>query len=153
MPICTYFENDKLVIRFRHDMIACLGETTGLPALRALHQTMATSEEGARILASKPRINSRTIDLDALDRLPENSFGYQYKQFLRTNVISVFASINVSNPLHATWVILLERDARQPTTGAVCGRCPAGLCDDPLSRMSRSGAHRARNADDDAGRG
>lgn len=68
-------------------MIACLGETTGLPALEAIHRTMSASEEGSRILAAKPRINSRSIDLNALDHLPENTFGYHYKQFLVKNVI------------------------------------------------------------------
>lgn len=69
-------------------MIACLGETTGLAALESIHQTMIASGEGARILATKPRINSRTIDLNALDNLAENTFGYHYKQFLITNVIN-----------------------------------------------------------------
>lgn len=67
-------------------MIACLGETTGMPALQAQLTVMGASVEGARVLASKPRINSAVIDLDALDALPENTFGYQYKKFLRDNV-------------------------------------------------------------------
>lgn len=67
-------------------MIACLGETTGLAALQAQLAAMGACTEGARILARKPRINSKTIDLQALDELPESTFGYQYKKFLRDNV-------------------------------------------------------------------
>lgn len=84
-------------------MIACLGETTGLPALQVLHRTMAASEEGSQILATKPRINSRTIDLNALDNLPENTFGYHYKQFLRVNVIIPFF---VFSPKHKNDLLL-----------------------------------------------
>lgn len=68
-------------------MIACLGETTGAHSLRNILAEMRRSEEGSRILIDKPRINTRTIDLDALKNLPEDSFGYLYRKFLDDNVI------------------------------------------------------------------
>lgn len=73
-------------IRLRHDMIACLGETTGLDTLQTVLQVMKNSPEGVQILADKPRINSKTIDLDALGKLPVDTFGYAYKKFLDDNV-------------------------------------------------------------------
>lgn len=69
-----------------HDMIACLGETTGLKSLQCTLNTMKESEEGTRILLEKPRINTKTVDIDALGRLPVDTFGFYYKQFLDDNV-------------------------------------------------------------------
>ncbi|XP_062543628.1 ubiquinone biosynthesis protein COQ4 homolog, mitochondrial [Armigeres subalbatus] len=66
----------------RHDMIACLGETTGVPTLETIHHQMQNSEEGCQILAEKPRINTSTVDLEALKKLPQNTFGYHYATFL-----------------------------------------------------------------------
>lgn len=67
-------------------MIACLGETTGTDALhRILHQ-MRSCDEGQRILKEKPRINSHDIDLESLGKLPQDTFGFHYKQFLDDNV-------------------------------------------------------------------
>lgn len=67
-------------------MIACLGETTGLDTLQNILQVMKNSPEGVQILTDKPRINSKTIDLDALGQLPVDTFGYAYKKFLDDNV-------------------------------------------------------------------
>lgn len=67
-------------------MISALGETTGIPALQNLHEIMITSKEGHKILQDKPRINSKTVDLNALRNLPKNTFGYTYIMFLDENV-------------------------------------------------------------------
>ncbi|XP_001649247.2 ubiquinone biosynthesis protein COQ4 homolog, mitochondrial [Aedes aegypti] len=66
----------------RHDMIACLGETTGVPALENIRNQMRNSDEGRQILEDKPRINTRTVNMDALKKLPGNTFGYQYVSFM-----------------------------------------------------------------------
>lgn len=68
-------------------MIACLGETTGVDSLNNILNAMRKSEEATQILIEKPRINSATVDLDALKRLPEDSLGYCYRKFLDDNVI------------------------------------------------------------------
>lgn len=68
-------------------MIACLGETTGIDTLKNLLKLMRSSDEGSLILKDLPRINSTTIDLEALGILPSNTFGYAYKKFLDDNVI------------------------------------------------------------------
>lgn len=77
-------------------MIACLGETTGVHSLTNILAEMRKSEEGLRILIDKPRINTQTIDLDALKNLPDDSFGYLYRKFLDDNVINMhMTSINL----------------------------------------------------------
>ncbi|XP_050072781.1 uncharacterized protein LOC126560874 [Anopheles maculipalpis] len=72
----------------RHDMIACLGETTGREALEKMLYYMRLSEEGQQILSEKPRINTRTVDMEALKTLPENTFGYTYVKFMEDNNIT-----------------------------------------------------------------
>lgn len=72
----------------RHDMIAALGETTGVEALKKLHDGMYSSEEGQRILKDKPRINTKTVNFDELKSMPENTLGFQYYKFLNDNVNS-----------------------------------------------------------------
>ena len=70
----------------RHDMIAALGETTGVETLKKIHDGMYNSEEGREILNDKPRINSKTVNLDKLKTMPENTLGFQYFKFLDDNV-------------------------------------------------------------------
>ncbi|XP_053686688.1 uncharacterized protein LOC128736233 [Sabethes cyaneus] len=72
----------------RHDMIACLGETTGAGVAENIRQQMLSSTEGRLVLAEKPRINTRTVDMTALKKLPENSFGFHYVQFLEKHEIT-----------------------------------------------------------------
>ncbi|KAL5287494.1 COQ4 family protein [Megaselia abdita] len=72
----------------RHDMIACLGETTGDLSLSKNLELMRASEEGQQILNDKPRINTKTIDLDALRALPSNTFGHTYVKFLDDNNVT-----------------------------------------------------------------
>lgn len=67
-------------------MIACLGETTGELALQNILQTMRSTKEGQRILAQKPRINTKTVDINKLRKLPDNTFGRAYVKFLQDNV-------------------------------------------------------------------
>ncbi|XP_059615031.1 ubiquinone biosynthesis protein COQ4 homolog, mitochondrial isoform X2 [Phlebotomus argentipes] len=72
----------------RHDMIACLGETTGEVALRRIHKEMKSCEEGLQILDDMPRINSRTVDLESLGKLPADTFGHHYWKFLSDNKVT-----------------------------------------------------------------
>lgn len=74
----------------RQDMIACLGETTGEEALHKIFQAMQTSEEGQQILKQKPRINTKTVNLDELKKMPTDTFGHHYYKFLDDNVSSRF---------------------------------------------------------------
>jgi ubiquinone biosynthesis protein COQ4 len=63
-------------------MVAALGETTAGPVLPHLLDNMLASEEGRRILRERPRINTSTVDMAALARLPENTFGHTYVTWL-----------------------------------------------------------------------
>ncbi|GAB5580181.1 ubiquinone biosynthesis protein COQ4 homolog [Prionailurus iriomotensis] len=71
---------------YRHDMVAVLGETTGLRALKVLRDQMKRDPEGAQILQERPRILLSTLDLDKLRSLPEGSLGQEYLRFLDVNV-------------------------------------------------------------------
>nr|GAT47407.1 ubiquinone biosynthesis protein [Mycena chlorophos] len=71
----------------RGDMVAALGETTAGPALPRLRDIMLASPEGRQILKDRPRINSSTVDLDKLAKMPEGTFGREYTTWLeRTGV-------------------------------------------------------------------
>ncbi|XP_019672178.2 ubiquinone biosynthesis protein COQ4 homolog, mitochondrial isoform X2 [Felis catus] len=71
---------------YRHDMVAVLGETTGLRALKVLRDQMKRDPEGAQILQERPRILLSTLDLDKLRSLPEGSLGQEYLRFLDVNL-------------------------------------------------------------------
>lgn len=73
----------------RQDMIACLGETTGEEALHKVIQVMRECEEGKEILKEKPRINTKTVNLDELKNMPEESMGFHYWKFLEDNVSEI----------------------------------------------------------------
>ncbi|XP_024936429.1 ubiquinone biosynthesis protein COQ4 homolog, mitochondrial isoform X2 [Cephus cinctus] len=73
---------------YRGDMIACLGETTGRPALIHCLQRMQSNPEGQRILSQRPRINTSTVDFSSLKRLPHNTLGKTYYDFLKVNNVT-----------------------------------------------------------------
>lgn len=70
----------------RQDMIACLGETTGEEAMHRILHAMETSVEGREILREKPRINTKTVNLEELKNMSPDSFGFHYFKFLEDNV-------------------------------------------------------------------
>ncbi|KAJ3259613.1 Ubiquinone biosynthesis protein [Boothiomyces macroporosus] len=72
----------------RGDMVAALGETTGLRALNQLRNRLLLTKEGRQILKEKPIINSSTIDLNYLSQLPQDTFGFAYHNFLSTQDVS-----------------------------------------------------------------
>ncbi|KAI5642509.1 coenzyme Q (ubiquinone) biosynthesis protein coq4 domain-containing protein [Phthorimaea operculella] len=80
---------------YRGDMIACLGEVTGEPALKHMKNRMEQTEEGKAILAEQPRINSKTVSLERLASLPENTLGRVYADFMRENKITADSRLPV----------------------------------------------------------
>ncbi|XP_035684538.1 ubiquinone biosynthesis protein COQ4 homolog, mitochondrial-like [Branchiostoma floridae] len=72
----------------RHDMIAVLGETTGYYALIRIRDQMKADPVGQQILSERPRINTRTIDLEELRALPEGTFGKEYVNWLDRNDVT-----------------------------------------------------------------
>ncbi|THW50548.1 Coq4-domain-containing protein [Aureobasidium pullulans] len=67
----------------RHDLIAALGEATCKPYfITRLRQSMLSHSTGRRILRDRPRISSKTMSLEYLRSLPDNSVGRVYAQWL-----------------------------------------------------------------------
>ncbi|KAI4155466.1 MAG: hypothetical protein LQ340_000982 [Diploschistes diacapsis] len=73
----------SLINPYRGDLIATLGETTAAPYfIYRLRDTMLGSSTGRRILRDRPRISSKTMSLDHLRSLPDNSVGRTYAAWL-----------------------------------------------------------------------
>lgn len=66
----------------RLDMVAAFGELTAGPVLPGLRDKMLASGEGGAVLKERPRINTHTIDMDALSKLPQGTFGRAYTTWL-----------------------------------------------------------------------
>uniref|UniRef100_A0A8D8ZFM1 Ubiquinone biosynthesis protein COQ4 homolog, mitochondrial n=2 Tax=Cacopsylla melanoneura TaxID=428564 RepID=A0A8D8ZFM1_9HEMI len=72
----------------RADLISTFGEVSAGFALNHMYDAMSKTEEGQTILAEKPRINSKIIDLNELKTLPDNTVGKIYSDFLETNKVT-----------------------------------------------------------------
>jgi ubiquinone biosynthesis protein COQ4 len=72
----------------RDDLISAFGDLTSSVVLPNLRNKMLADPEGSRILSEKPLINSRTVDLSQLAKLPANTFGKKYVDFLEQNEIT-----------------------------------------------------------------
>jgi ubiquinone biosynthesis protein COQ4 len=72
------------------DALGVFGETSGGLALQKMHEKMLSSAEGQSVLRDKPRINTKTVNLDHLRGLAPNSFGRAYVKFLEDNVNQIF---------------------------------------------------------------
>jgi len=79
----------------RQDMIACLGETTGEEALQKILQVMQASAEGQDILKEKPRINTKTVNLEELKNMSPDTFGHHYYKFLDDNKVTPDSRLEV----------------------------------------------------------
>lgn len=67
----------------RGDMIAALGEATAQPFfIRRLRDRMLSDPTGRRILRDRPRISSKTMSLEQLRKLPDNTVGRTYAAWL-----------------------------------------------------------------------
>ncbi|XP_068727744.1 ubiquinone biosynthesis protein COQ4 homolog, mitochondrial-like [Montipora capricornis] len=72
----------------RADMIATLGETTGLFALRRMYKRMTVDPVGQQILKERPLLNSSTLDYGKLRQLPDGTFGREYVRGMDLNRIN-----------------------------------------------------------------
>eukprot|EP00624_Nannochloropsis_granulata_P003147 evm.model.NODE_25956_length_14363_cov_38.254890.4 len=63
-------------------MVAALGETTGLIALRSLREIMAADPVGRELLEAKPDIKEESVHPDRLRGLPPGTFGREYACFM-----------------------------------------------------------------------
>jgi ubiquinone biosynthesis protein COQ4 len=64
------------------DLVAALGEVTAGPFIEYLRDAMLLNETGRRILRDRPRITSKTMPVEELRRLPENTVGQIYAKWL-----------------------------------------------------------------------
>ncbi|XP_069674461.1 ubiquinone biosynthesis protein COQ4 homolog, mitochondrial [Periplaneta americana] len=72
----------------RADMIAVMGETAGDGAIKYMLNKMQADSEGQKILRERPRINSKTVDLEKLRQMPDGTLGRAYISFLDTNKVT-----------------------------------------------------------------
>ncbi|CCJ28409.1 unnamed protein product, partial [Pneumocystis jirovecii] len=67
----------------RADLVGILSELTALPCvLRRLHAQMLGDLAGRRLLREQPRINSNTVNRQALRALPPDTFGRVYAEWM-----------------------------------------------------------------------
>ncbi|CAI4056919.1 hypothetical protein SUVZ_02G3260 [Saccharomyces uvarum] len=85
--------------------IVQLGEATALPVfLENLKQTMLSDPSGRRILKEQPNITTDILHMDKLAKLPHNTFGYVYYQWLKRENVSPDTRAPVKfidDPMHA----------------------------------------------------
>lgn len=63
-------------------MVEAVSEETAGAALPRLRDVMLSTDEGRRVLRDRPYVNSKTIDLVYLSKLPEHTFGRAFVTFL-----------------------------------------------------------------------
>jgi ubiquinone biosynthesis protein COQ4 len=71
----------------RLDLVFVLAESLNGPHHSRLMARVHGDAEGRRLFADRPSIDSRTVDFDALARLPDGTLGREYVRFLRDNAI------------------------------------------------------------------
>jgi ubiquinone biosynthesis protein COQ4 len=72
----------------RLDQVLVFMQAVNLGALRRRLRRLDGNAEAERLFRERPRIDERSIDYAALERLPENTLGRAYVEFLRENDIS-----------------------------------------------------------------
>jgi ubiquinone biosynthesis protein COQ4 len=71
------------------DLIAALGEATAQPYfINRLRNVMLSNPTGRRILRERPRITSKTMNVEYLRSLPENTVGRAYVSWLDREGVS-----------------------------------------------------------------
>ncbi|KAL6858148.1 Ubiquinone biosynthesis protein [Amphichorda felina] len=79
----------SLIDPYRHDLIAALGEATATPYfIYRLRDAMLADSTGRRILRLRPRISSKTLSVEKLRQLPENTVGRAYVDWLDREGVS-----------------------------------------------------------------
>ncbi|KAE9980194.1 Ubiquinone biosynthesis protein [Venturia inaequalis] len=80
----------------RADLIAALGEATAQPYfINRLRDAMLSNPTGRRILRDRPRITSKTMSVEYLRSLPENTVGRSYVSWLDREGVSPDTRDNV----------------------------------------------------------
>lgn len=63
-------------------MVAAIGDLTAGPVLPGLRDTMLASKEGRSILKERPRISTKTVNMQKLASLPDGTMGRTYITWL-----------------------------------------------------------------------
>ncbi|KAJ8957562.1 hypothetical protein NQ318_020602 [Aromia moschata] len=81
--------------------------------LKYMLGNMEESEEGTRILNERPRINTHTIDVDYLKKLPDETLGKTYSNFLEKNKVTPDSRMTVQfiDDIQLAYVIQRYREA------------------------------------------
>jgi ubiquinone biosynthesis protein COQ4 len=56
----------------------------------SLAEQLLLREDGRRMLSERPSLQGKTLDLEALERLPEGTLGHEFARYFRDNEISPF---------------------------------------------------------------
>lgn len=89
LSLAVYSATNAFLDPEKHEMVATLSEVTGHVALQNMYNDMMTDSTGTgqRILSDRPLVNIDTatskIDMEALQSLDKNTFGYSYYKFLK----------------------------------------------------------------------
>ncbi|KAG0650405.1 Coenzyme Q biosynthesis 4 [Hyphodiscus hymeniophilus] len=79
----------SLLNPYRGDLIASLGEATATPYfIYRLRDAMLSDPTGRRILRDRPRLSSKTLSIDYLRSLPDNTVGWAYADWLDREGVS-----------------------------------------------------------------
>lgn len=82
LSLAIYSATKAYIDPERHDMVALLAEVTGKFALENMYQTMLNDPTGRRILQDRPLVTKESVDIEKLKKMPKNTFGYGYAEFL-----------------------------------------------------------------------
>jgi ubiquinone biosynthesis protein COQ4 len=72
----------------RLDQVLVFAMAVNMPVLAKRIERLGSDAEGARLFDERPRIDRRSVDFAALERLPDGTLGREYARFLTDNGIS-----------------------------------------------------------------
>eukprot|EP00979_Chaetoceros_neogracilis_P011156 scaffold2708_cov190-Chaetoceros_neogracile.AAC.2 len=85
ITLAVYSATNAFINPEKHDMVATLSEVTGTIALQNMYNDMMADPTGQRILTDRPVVDTGSINIEELEKLPTNTFGYGYAMFLKKN--------------------------------------------------------------------
>lgn len=102
---------------FPTDMVAAVGDLSAGPVLPRLRDAMLASKEGRSILKERPRISTKTVDLNRLAALPEGTIGRAYVSWLERCGVTP----DTREPVRLVFCyFVLSYTCSCPETGSLC---------------------------------
>ena len=95
----------------RLDQVLALNVSVNLGTAQRGVRELAQTEEGRALFEKRPRIDSASVDLEALARLPDGTLGREYIRFLNDNKITpdVFCDIPEVGDERAAYLVMRLR--------------------------------------------